>query len=111
MPAIDAALPTPTIASSELRTGSQTPASSAKSGATDSQGSEAFIAALLAQGSMPPVDPAVPLAVTENAALLAGGQELPTMCRPLPPPVRRVVLSARCSQTTRQRPLAPLQWR
>lgn len=79
MPAIDAALSTPTTASSELRTGSQTSASSAKSGVTDSQGSEAFIAALLAQGSMPPVDPAVPLAVTENSALLAGGQELPTM--------------------------------
>ena len=79
MPAIDAALPTPLTASAELRPGSQTPASSAKPGETATQGSEAFIAALLAQSNMPPADPAVPVAIAESAALRAGGLELPTM--------------------------------
>lgn len=79
MPAIDAALPTPPTASAELRPASQTKATSAKPAASDAQGSEAFIAALLAQSIMPQADPAVPVAIAESAAPPAGGQELPTM--------------------------------
>ena len=72
MPAIDAALPTPPTASAELRPGSQTGATSAKPAASDTQGNEAFIAALLAHST-------TAAAVAESAAPLAGGQELPSM--------------------------------
>ena len=72
MPAIDA-LPSAAV---ELRPGGPSPAASENSAATDTQASDAFIAALLAQSTLPPAYPEVPVA---TAAASAGGQELPAL--------------------------------
>ena len=75
MPAIDA-LPSSAV---ELRPGGSSPAASENSAATDTQASDAFIAALLAQSTLPPAHPEVPVATTARAAASAGGQELPAL--------------------------------
>jgi len=79
MPAIDAAMPATPTAPTEVRPASQTPANSGKTAETDSHASDAFIAALLAQSSVPSAAPEVPLAPAEGGPLLTGGQELPAM--------------------------------
>ena len=75
MPAIDA-LPSSAV---ELRPGGPSPAASENSAATDTQASDAFIAALLAQSTLPPACPEVPVATAALAAASAGGQELPAL--------------------------------
>ncbi len=80
MPAIDVAMPTPLAApsaSAEVRPSGQTPAASAKAGEkankNDTQASDAFIAALLAQSTLPQAKRDLPTPLTE------GGQDLPAM--------------------------------
>ena len=75
MPAIDALPSTPV----ETRPGGQLPASSENSAATDTHASDAFIAALLAQNTPPPVAAELLSATTVPVGTTGGGQELPAL--------------------------------
>ena len=75
MPAIDA-LPTTPV---ELRSGGQTPVASDNSATTDTASSDAFIAALLAQSTLPPGYPELAGATATLTVANTGGQELPAL--------------------------------
>jgi len=83
MPAIDAALPaapTPTPgAAAESRPTAQNAVRPAKMANADSQASDAFIAALLAQSTAQMITPEQPAATGEAGPALVAGQELPTL--------------------------------
>lgn len=83
MPAIDAALPaTPTpgpSAPTEARPAPQNAAKGLKMADGDTQASDAFIAALLAQSTVQPITPEQAVVAAEAAPMAATGQDLPAL--------------------------------
>ncbi len=83
MPAIDAALPaTPTpgpSAPTEARPATQNAAKGQKMADGDTQASDAFIAALLAQSTAQVITPEQAVATPDAAPMAVTGQDLPTL--------------------------------
>jgi flagellar hook-length control protein FliK len=82
MPAIDAAMPptpSPSSAPTESRPAGSAGVNTGKINEIEPGASDAFIAALLAQSTLPAAMPDVALAVAEGGPLPAAGQELPTL--------------------------------